>query len=209
MDPDGNEYAHRTGVQAWIVKEMTIYVQGELPDGQYNAFAKKHLMTTAGGDSAKAKLSSISAKRRNDTIADTNAGRDAKLAAMTEFAPANAKQYVGAGAYGANGIGLGTPLTVIHCDAVTPAKLKAVFYDAIKTIRSTDFHPQVSNINGTTNQVAHVNIRFQSKIVYNQLYDRNKITETDRLSVLVMRGGPINTFHAFHGGVYNRDYPNA
>ena len=216
MDNEGNAYAHRTGVQAWIINghgaAMTIHVQGPLPDGQYNAFAKKHLMTTAGGSfdgSPKGKLTSISSKRRNDSIADTNQSREDKLAAMRDFGPKNAEQYVGAGAYGAKGIGLGTPLTMVHCGAITPLKLKNAFRTAILALKSNHWHNQVSNINGTTNAVGDTNVKFDNDIIYNQLYDKNQITTTSRMSVMVMRAKEINTYHVFHGAPYDSALPNA
>ena len=216
MDDQGEQYAHRTGVQAWIVNgqgaSMTIYVQGPLPDGQYNAFAKKHLMTTTGGTyngRPKAKLVSISTKRRNDSIADTNQSRQDKLAAMQNFAPKNAEQYVGAGAYGTKGIGLNTPLTMIHCDDVTPTKLKEAFRTAILALKRQNWHNQVSVINGTTNAVGETNIKFGSDIIYNQLYGKNDITMMNKMAVMVMLGKGINTYHVFHGEPYNAAFANA
>jgi len=216
MDNNGEQYAYRTGVQAWIVNgsggSITIYVQGPLPDGQYNAFAKKHMMTTTGGEfdgSPEGKLTAISSKRRNDVIGYTDQFREDKLAAMEKFAPKNAEQYVGAGAYGVNGIGLGTPLTMIHCDAITPTKLKEAFRQAILAIKSANWHSQVSNINQTTNQVAHTNVKFAGSIIYNQLYNQNKITTTNKMSVMVMKAKEINTYHVFHGAPYDATYPNA
>jgi len=214
-DPDGTSYAHRAGVQAWIVNgqglSMTIYVQGPMPDGQYSAFSKKHLMTTAGGNSngsPEGKLASISSKRRNDVIAFTNQSREDKLAALQDFAPTNAKEYVGAGAYGANGIGFGTPLTMIHCDATTPTKLKAAFRTAILALKHSHWHNQVSAINGSTNRVGHTNVKFEANIVYNQLYSQNNITTTNKMSVGVMCGKEINTYHVFHGAPYDANLPN-
>ncbi len=132
---------------------------------------------------------------------------------MQQFAPKNAEQYVGAGAYGANGIGVGTPLTMIHCDALKPLALKTVFYDAIGVLKKAGgalgWHSQVSNINGTTNNVGHVNIKFKANIIYNQLYNQNKITATDKMAVMVMKGKEINTYHVFHGAPYNAAYANA
>jgi hypothetical protein len=213
-DNNGNTYAHRTGVQAWIVNgnkggSMTIYVQGPLPDGQYNAFAKKHLMTTTGGrHSPESKLTSISTKRRNESIGVTDQSRDDKLAAMQNFAPKLAEQYKGAGAYGANGIGQGTPLTMIHCDEVTPHNLKEAFATAIRAIPSKKWQTQVGN-NGSKNSVAHTNVKFTSNIIYNQLYKLNKITQTNRMAVMVMKAKEINTYHVFHGEPNNATYPNA
>jgi hypothetical protein len=132
---------------------------------------------------------------------------------MQQFAPNNAEQYVGAGAYGANGIGVGTPLTMIHCDAIRPLALKTVFYDAIGVLKKTrgahGWQGQVSNINGTTNDVGHVNIKFKDDIIYNQLYSQNKITTTNKMAVMVMKGKEINTFHVFHGAPYDATFPNA
>jgi hypothetical protein len=216
MDNNGEQYAHRTGVQAWIVNgsglSMTIFVQGPLPDGQYNAFAKKHMMTTTGGEfdgSPEGKLTSISTKRRNDVIAFTDQDREDKLTAMKGLAPKNAQQYVATGAYGAGGIGQGTPLTMIHCDAVTPTKLKEAFRQVILAIKSGNWNSQRSNINQSTNSIAHTNVKFTSDIIYNQLYNQNKITTTNKMSVLVMKGKDINTYHVFHGAPYDATYPNA
>ncbi|HEY4249592.1 MAG TPA: hypothetical protein VGM87_00240 [Roseomonas sp.] len=209
VNPDHEAYAHRANIQAWTVhaggKNMTIYVQGPLPDGQHNAFAKKHLMTTAEGTSPEAKLSSVSSKRRNDTIAFTNADRQAKQDAMTEFAPKNAVQYNSVNAYGANGIGQGTPLTMIYCNSVTPAKLKLAFANAILAIPSRDW----ANQGNPPNKVAHTNVRFTDKIIYNQLYNVNNITTTNRMAVMVMQDKHINTYHVFHGAPYNAAYANA
>ncbi len=211
--PDGSTYAHRTSEQKWVIHghgglTLTVYTQGPLPDGQYNAFAKKHLMTTSGGkhdESAEGKLSSVSAKRRNDIIAFSNQERLDKKTAMEEYAPGNAAKYNAVGAFGANGIGFGTPLTMIHCDAVTPFKLQKAFADAILLLsKSTqNWAPQ----NGV--QVAHVNIKFNEDIIYNQLYNQNKITKTNKMSVMVMKDKLINTYHVFHGAPYNNAYPNA
>ncbi len=210
--PDGDEYAHRTNVQEWIVNQnsakLIIYVQGPMPNGQHNAFAKKHLLTTTGGQhdgSPKAKITSISAKRRTDTIASTNQSRQDKHDAMAVFAPKHAAQYNAADAYGGAGIGLNTPLTMIHCDAVSPAKLKEAFATAILAIKSNHWHDQ----GVPPHKVAHTNVRFKEKIIYNQQYNRNDITTTNRMSVTVMKGKTINTYHVFHGAPYNDTYPNA
>jgi hypothetical protein len=210
--PGGDQYAHRTDVQEWVVHhnavKLTIYVQGPLPSDQHNAFAKKHLMTTTGGDhdgSPRGKLTAISSKRRTDTIASTNQARQDKLAELTAFAPKDAAQYNAANAYGANGIGIGTPLTMIHCDAVTPTKLKEAFATAILAIKSNNWQDQ-----GVPPQkVAHTNVRFKENIIYNQLYSKNDITTTNRMSVMVMKDKLINTYHVFHGAPYDGTYPNA
>lgn len=207
---DGEAYAHRASVQSWEVnylkKPFTIIVQGPLPDGQYNAFAKKHLMTTTGGahdGSPEGKLTSISVKRRNDIIAFSRQDRQDKLDWMTENAPKNAAKYNAQDAFGANGIGNNTPLTMIHCDAVTPAKLKEAFAQAIDAITSRQWEPQRGQ------QVAHTNVRFKDAIIYNQLYNANKITKTTGMAVMVMRDRAINTYHVFHGAPFNPAYPNA
>lgn len=211
--PDGSVYAHRTSEQKWTIHghggtTMTVFVQGPLPNGQYNAFAKKHLMTTTGGknnESPEGKLSSVSAKRRNDIIAFSRQDRQDKKTAMEEFAPAHAAQYEAASAFGANGIGFGTPLTMIHCDAITPTRLKAAFGEAIALLNknSSNWHDQGGH------KVAHVNVRFKEDIIYNQLYDKNKITKTSRMAVMVMKDKMINTYHVFHGAPYDPTYLNA
>jgi hypothetical protein len=182
--PSGAAYAHRTDVQEWVVHKgvkLTIYVQGPLPNGQHNAFAKKHLMTTTGGDhdgSPKAKLTAISTKRRNDTIASTNQARQDKLTALTAFAPAQAVQY----------------------NAANDA-----FAVAILAIKSSHWQDQgVPPV-----KVAHTNVRFTDNIIYNQLYNKNDITTTNRMSVMVMKDKLINTYHVFHGAPYDATYPNA
>jgi len=212
--PDGTEYAHRTSVQMWTVphngRKLQIYVQGPLPDGQYNAFAKKHLMTTTGGShdgSPKGKLSAISGKRRTDVLAYTNQARQDKLDEMMQFAPAHAVQYNAANAYGANGIGFGTPLTMIHCDAegMTPHKLQIGFATAIDAIGAKHWHSQ----GNPPHIVAHTNLRFRENIIYTQLYNKNDITTTNRMCVMVMQDRAINTYHVFHGGPYDPKQPNA
>ena len=206
---EGEAYAHRTNVQKWIVNtagsgQLTIFVQGPLPDGAYNAFAKKHLMTTAGGandGSPKGKLTNVSENRRKDGLASVLAARQEKLDAMKEFAPKHAIQYNADNAYGAKGIGFNTPLTMVHCDATTPAKLKEAFAKAILAIKDYDTQGVV--------KVGHVNVVFSQDIVYNQLFSRNDITVTNRMSVAVMRDRLINTFHVFHGDQYDPAYPSS
>lgn len=207
--PDGTAYAHRTNQQLWTIphgnRTLSIYVQGPLPDGHHNAFAKKHLMTTAAGDSPKAKLTSVSSRRRNDAIAATNQARRDEYDELLQYAPAHAAEFNAANAYGMKAIGFNTPLTMVHCnaDGMTPHKLKTAFADAIAAIGSGAWESQGAH------QVARTNVRFKDKIIYNQLYNKNDITVTNRMCVMVMKDRALHTYHVFHGEPYDASQANA
>ena len=111
---------------------IAIKVQGTDPVGTYNPFAKKHLLTVAGGKNGNAvsKLAGVLAKRTYD-YDENMAARQVKHDALPPKAQAN---HNSADAYGGRAMGYTNPLTMIYCEMLSPADLKKALGSAALAI---------------------------------------------------------------------------